>query len=135
MTKEIKMKIVVGYNGSDESKRALKVAIKHAKDSDGTIYVITSLMPSGKHTKDTIEAKKNLENAITFIKDLGIRCEEHLFIDKMGPGEDLVQFAENNNADEIIIGIEKKSKVDKFLLGSTAQYVILHSPCMVISVK
>jgi nucleotide-binding universal stress UspA family protein len=53
----------------------------------------------------------------------------------MDPGEDLIQFAEYNDADEIIIGVTKKSKVQKFLLGSNAQYVILHSPCMVIKIK
>jgi len=53
----------------------------------------------------------------------------------MEPGEDLVQFAEDNNADEIIIGIKKRSKVQKLLLGSNAQHVILHAPCMVISIK
>ncbi len=37
--------------------------------------------------------------------------------------------------DEIIIGVVKKSKVQKFLFGSNAQYVLLHAPCMVIAVK
>ena len=127
------MNIVLGYDGSNEAKKALRVAIKHAKVFDGKIYVLTSLM--GEHTKDIIEVKKNLENAITFIKDLGIPCEEHLLNNDIEPGEDLVQFAKDNSADEIIIGIKKTSKVEKLLLGSNAQYVILHSPCMVISIK
>ncbi len=37
--------------------------------------------------------------------------------------------------DEIIIGIEKKSKVGKLFFGSNAQYIILESPCPVVSVK
>jgi nucleotide-binding universal stress UspA family protein len=76
-----------------------------------------------------------LENAVKSIQKEGIPCEEHLLIRGMEPGEDIVQFAEDHQADEIIIGVIKKSKVQKFLLGSNAQYVILHSPCMVIAVK
>ena len=53
----------------------------------------------------------------------------------MEPGEDIVRFAEDHHVDEIIIGVIKKSKVQKILSGSNAQYVILHSPCMVIAIK
>jgi nucleotide-binding universal stress UspA family protein len=130
------MKILVGYDGSDEAKEALKVAKKHAKAFDGKIYVLTSLVGgTGERAKDIFEAKNNLEDAIISIEKDGIPCEEHLLIRGMDPGEDLVQFAEDNDADEIIIGVIKKSKVQKFLLGSNAQYVILHSPCMVVAVK
>ena len=130
------MKIVVGYDGSDEAKEALKVAKKHARAFDGKIHVLTSLVGGNwERAEDISEARNNLEDAIQFIEKDGIPCEEHLLIRGMKPGEDIVQFAEDHQADEIIIGVIKKSKVQKFLLGSNAQYVILHSPCMVITVK
>ena len=50
-------------------------------------------------------------------------------------GENLVWFAELENIDEIIIGVRRRSKVGKLLLGSTAQYVVLHAPCPVITIK
>jgi nucleotide-binding universal stress UspA family protein len=130
------MKILVGYDGSDASKEALKVAKKHAKAFDGTIYLLTSLVGgAGERAKDIAKAKKNLEEAIKSVEKDGVPCEEHLLIRGMNPGEDIVQFAEDHAADEIIIGVIKKSKVQKFLMGSNAQYVILHSPCMVVAVK
>jgi len=130
------MKIVVGYDGSDEAKVALKVAKKHAMAFDGKIYVLTSLVGGNWERAEDIEkARYNLEDAIKSIEKDGIPCEEHLLIRGMEPGADIVQFAEDHQADEIIIGVIKKSKVQKFLLGSNAQYVILHSPCMVIAVK
>jgi len=51
------------------------------------------------------------------------------------PGDDLVQFAKDHGADEIIVGVEKKSKVGKFVFGSNAQYVILEAHCPVVTVK
>jgi len=130
------MNIVVGYDGSNAAKEALKVAKKHAKAFDGKVYIVTSLVGGTREgAEDIIKAKSQLENAVKSIKKEGIPCEEHLLIRGMDPGEDIVRFAEDHQADEIMIGVIKKSKVQKFLLGSNAQYVILHSPCMVIAVK
>jgi nucleotide-binding universal stress UspA family protein len=130
------MKIIVGYDGSDAAKKALEVAKKHAKAFDGTIYILTSLIGgTGERAKDIYEAKSNLEGAVKSVQKEGIPCEEHLLIRGMEPGPDIVQFAEDHGADEIIIGVIKKSKVEKFLLGSNAQYVILHAPCTVVAIK
>jgi nucleotide-binding universal stress UspA family protein len=53
----------------------------------------------------------------------------------MTSGEDLVEFAEENKIDEIIVGVKRRSKVGKLLMGSTAQYVILNASCPVVTVK
>lgn len=130
------MKILVGYDGSEASKKALELAKKHAGAFGGKIYVITSMVGGPMEpVEDIEEAKAALKKAINVIKKDGISCEERLLIRGDEPGEDIVQFAEENNIDEIIMGVVKKSKVDKFLFGSNAQYVILHAPCPVIAVK
>jgi nucleotide-binding universal stress UspA family protein len=130
------MKIVVGYDGSDASKKALTVAKKHAKVFDGKIYLVTSFVGGTEDSPEDInKGESKLKKALQSIKDEGIPCEEHLLIRGMEPGEDIVQFAKDHQADEIVIGVIKKSKVQKFLLGSNAQYVILHSPCIVVAVK
>jgi nucleotide-binding universal stress UspA family protein len=50
-------------------------------------------------------------------------------------GENLIWLAELSKIDEIIIGVRRRSKVGKLLMGSTAQYVILNAPCPVITIK
>ena len=40
----------------------------------------------------------------------------------MSHEEDLILFAKENRVDEIVIGIKKKSKVGKLILGSTASF-------------
>ena len=61
--------------------------------------------------------------------------EVQLMLTDLTTGEQLVKFAEDQGIDQIFLGIEKKSKVGKLLFGSTAQYVILHAPCPVVTVK
>jgi nucleotide-binding universal stress UspA family protein len=39
------------------------------------------------------------------------------------------------NIDMIFLGIKKKSRAQKILLGSTAQYIILKGPCPVTTTK
>jgi nucleotide-binding universal stress UspA family protein len=65
----------------------------------------------------------------------GIASETHVLVRGLTPGEDIVDFAVDKKVDEIIIGIEKRSKVGKLLFGSNAQYIILEAPCPVVSVK
>jgi nucleotide-binding universal stress UspA family protein len=53
----------------------------------------------------------------------------------METGEDLVKLAEEKQAEEIVIGIQRKSKVGKLLFGSTAQYIIMNAGCPVVTVR
>ena len=130
------MKIVVGYDGSDAAKEALLVAKKHAKAFDGKVYILTSLVGGmGESSEDMEQAKRNLDDARKSLEKDGVPVEQHLLVRGLDPGDDIVLFAEDNQVDEIIIGVVKKSKVQKFLFGSNAQYVLLHAPCMVIAVK
>jgi nucleotide-binding universal stress UspA family protein len=64
-----------------------------------------------------------------------IPYEEHLVVTKMSAGEELVEYAEGNKIDEIVIGVRRRSKVGKLVFGSTAQYVILNAPCPVVTIK
>ncbi len=130
------MKIVVGYEVSSASNEALNLAKKHAKAFDAKVYVLTSMVGGSKEElQDVKKAKQDLENAKILLEKEGISCETHQLVHGSTPGEDLVQFVEENNVDEIIIGIIKKSKMQKLVFGSTAQYVILKAPCPVVTVK
>jgi nucleotide-binding universal stress UspA family protein len=58
-----------------------------------------------------------------------------LVITNLNTGEELVDYAQRNKLDEIIIGVKRRSKVGKLMFGSTAQHVILNAPCPVVSIK
>jgi nucleotide-binding universal stress UspA family protein len=130
------MKILVGYDGSNSSKEALNLAKTHAKLFDATVDVVTSMEKGTEGQREQIEqAEHGLEWAKSLFDENGIACNTHLLIRGLAPGEDIVGFAEENKTDEIVIGVKRRSKVSKLLLGSTAQYVILQATCPVVSVK
>ena len=130
------MKILVGYNGSEVSRAALSQAKSYAKTFDALVYVVSSLEGGvGEKIEEINAATENLKFAQEFLEKDGIRCKTEQLVRGLTPGEDLVQFAKENEIDHLFVGIEKKSKTRKMLLGSTAQYVILKAPCPVTSVK
>ncbi len=130
------MKIMVGYDGTDESKRALNFALKHAQAFDGKIFLVTALMQSSElDLKDIDLAERFLRDAEVICKEEKIPSERHLIVNDLEPGESLVQFTRDQNIDEAVIGIRKTSKVGKLLFGSTAQFLILESQCPVATVK
>jgi nucleotide-binding universal stress UspA family protein len=137
MYKEIRMKILVGYDGSNEAKDALKLAQKHAKAFGAKIEVVKSVTRNHPLNQSLVqETEEKLEREIRnhFNKN-NMSYETHLLISSRSAGNSLIWFAELEKIDEIIIGARKRSKVGKLLLGSTAQYVVLHAPCPVITIK
>ena len=130
------MKFLVGYNGSEIAKAALFLARSHAEVFGARVSVITSMAGgSGEKPEEIDKAAQGLEFAEQFLKEKEVSCETHQSARGRAPGEDLVSFAEENDIDQIFIGVEKKSRTQKIIVGSTAQYIILKAPCPVVSVN
>jgi nucleotide-binding universal stress UspA family protein len=131
------MKFMVCYDGTAESKEALKVAQEHAKKWNAKLEVVNTFtrVEPLKHS----DVKKTEDKLEKDVKDvLGSddpSYEVQLLLTDLTSGEQLVKFAEDEKMDQIFIGIIKKSKVGKFITGSTAQYVILNAPCPVVTVQ
>ncbi len=130
------MKILVGYDGTNSAKEALNLAKTHAKLFNASVDVVTSMQKGTEQQREEIEqAERGLEYAKSLFEDSDITCHTHLLIRGLSAGEDLVEFAADNQVDEIIVGVKRRSKVGKLLMGSTAQFVILQADCPVVSVK
>ena len=128
--------IVVGYDGSDTAKAALALAKEQSKAFDAKVFAIESRV-GGSETdvEDIKKGEEHLKFAESYLKEQNISCETHLLVRGVEPGEDIVQFANDNNADLIIVGVRRRSKVGKLMFGSTAQFVILEASCPVLTVK
>ena len=130
------MKLLVGYDGSNSAKEALNLAKIHAKAFGASVAVVTSMEKGTEGQREDIsEAEKGLEWTKSLFEENEIDCDTHLLIRGLSPGEDIVEFAKESQVDEIVVGVKRRSKVGKLLMGSTAQYIILQAPCPVVSVK
>ncbi|MGA6924871.1 MAG: universal stress protein [Desulfosarcina sp.] len=130
------MKFLVAYNGSTESRAALDLAIAHASIFTAKVFVITSM--EGGHSEkpeDIARVNQELKRVRQQLEKAGTPHEVHETARGLSPGEDIVIFARENKIDQIFVGIEKKSRTRKLLLGSTAQYIILKATCPVTTIK
>ncbi len=130
------MKFLVAYSGSPEAQAALRLAAEHASLFTAKVFVITS-MEGGRSEKPEEIARVNqeLRKVRQQLEDAGVEHEVHEMARGLSPGEDIVSFAKDNAIDQIFVGIEKRSRTRKLLLGSTAQYIILKATCPVTTIK
>jgi nucleotide-binding universal stress UspA family protein len=130
------MIIIVGFDGSNVAGEAVNLAIQHAKAFGARVELVWTLVKGTENEQQDIAvAEKALAYRQSMVQEAGVECGVHLLIRGRESGEDLVEFAAENQAAEIIIGIRRRSKVGKLLFGSTAQFVILNAPCPVVTVK
>jgi len=130
------MKFLVGYNGSEVAKEALALAADYAKLFKAKVLVVSSLVGgSGENPADIDKARQNLVFAENFLKENSVPYETYQLARGRAPGEDLVNFAEEHEVDQIFVGVEKKSRTQKIIVGSNAQYIILKASCPVVSVN
>lgn len=130
------MKFVAAYNGTEESKLALELAKKHAKIFNARLLVIfSSEGGKGEKPEEISKITLDLEQIREDLEKENIDGEVDQLARGLSPGEDLVMFAAENDVDQLYVGIRKKSRTSKLILGSTAQYIILKAGCPVTSVK
>jgi nucleotide-binding universal stress UspA family protein len=127
------MKFMVGYTDSPAAQRALQIACRAAQNvRDTFIYVVaTKETGSDKSMANKAYVEQKLQSARDFLKNQNVPCETVLLARGLDPGEDLVKFANENEVDHIFLGIERKSRTKKILLGATTQFVLLKAPCPV----
>jgi len=131
------MGILVGYNGTNVSKDAVKLAIEHAALYKTEVDIVCVKSQSPTLTYDEIHhAEREFESEIQeLLKDTRQKYKTQMIVTPMSAGETLVDFSERNESREIVIGVRRRSKVGKFVFSSTAQHVILSATCPVVSIK
>ncbi len=130
------MAIVVGYVSTPEGRAALERATAEARHLDTTLVVVRS--DRGGPTFDQKAAIALEADLEALKKQLGaahVAHEVHSFVRGNDPAEDIIDTANKVKADFVVIGLRRRSPVGKLLLGSTAQRILMDSPCPVITVK
>jgi nucleotide-binding universal stress UspA family protein len=138
-------KVMVAIDGSPHSKHAAEYAILIAKKHDSELIVIhvlqfnstvLSLASSPRMESMRQEAKRNFEKIrLRAIKiDDTIKLRTELIASPSIVGG-VVDFAEKEKVDLIVVGTKGRSGLKRLLLGSVAAGIINYAHCPVMIVK
>jgi nucleotide-binding universal stress UspA family protein len=128
--------IVIGYIPKPEGRAALALGAQEAKARSADVVVVNSHRGGREFDReDAIESEAQLEEVRQELTAAGVEHEIRQLVRGMDPAEDLINVAQEVNADLIVIGLRRRSPVGKLILGSNAQRILLDAPCPVLAVK
>lgn len=142
------MKILVPVDGSQYSEEALSVAADYAKTKGASICLI-NVVPfiEGVDLEISASARESLNNSLTKRGDeimqkaaasltaqsIPTTCK--LVVAATSVPDAIIEFAEAEKTDLLIMGSKGLSAASRFTLGSVTSNVVKHSPCSVYVVK
>lgn len=135
-------RILVGFDGSDSSKRALKAALTLARESGSEVLALTAVRApeaaelEGEVDQALHEADGPLTRAVGWGKQearrAGVKCA---FRKRIGHAAELLtRLAEEEGHDLLVLGRRGRSPVKHWLIGSTTDRIVDHAPCAVLIV-
>ena len=135
------MKVLVGLLVTPEGWAALETAAKWVRDANGELHVVAYVPNPTKegeaedyvHVRE--EREKALDDYVAKQQAAGLTCEGHVVAGASHPSDALLQVASQQRVDLIVIGMRRRSRVGKLVLGSNAQDVLLNADCPVLAVK
>ncbi|MFB6251574.1 MAG: universal stress protein [Halobellus sp.] len=123
------MRILLGIGGSDDSLQALERTAERAAEANDevTVAIIDTV---GARSASEIEAEVDRT-----LDEWGITATVRHIESDTDPGSELVDIAESEGFDRIVIGGGTTSPMGKIQLGSTAEFVLLNSHISVTLVR
>ena len=129
------MKIVAGFIRTPEGRAALDRAIEETKERDGHLIVVHSMRGDERDADDTIVYRQEFEDLGTELRAMELQHTLRELVRGQSPSEDIVQTADEEEADLIVIGLRRRTRTGKFLLGSNAHDILMDAHCAVLAVK
>lgn len=126
--------IVAGYLATDLGRLVLDTAI-HEAQLRGARLVLVNSATGGAYADRGLAPAADLDAAANQARGAGVDVEVHQISDALAAAETLLGEVTRRDADLLVIGLRSRSRTGKFLLGSTAQTMLLRAPCNVLAVK
>lgn len=128
------MTVIAGFLPTDLGRLVVDVAIEQAS-LQGTDLVIVNSATGGAYADRGLATDTDLDQAATHARERDVPVTIRQATDALAAAETLLSHAEEVSAELIVIGLRSRSRTGKFLLGSTAQTVLLRANCHVLAVK
>ncbi|OEU41434.1 universal stress protein [Methanosarcina sp. Ant1] len=149
MNNSIFRKIMLATDGSESARKAVDSAIEIAKSSNAKLYAVHvialgdyySSMPLSIDAEWITAMEEHLriqgKEATDYVENAGraANVEVEPVILEGNPANEIVDFAEKNDIDLIVMGTQGKTGIQRFLIGSVAENVVRHSIKTVLVVK
>jgi nucleotide-binding universal stress UspA family protein len=145
-------RVLVGVDGSERSEEAVQCLRSFPLPVGCEIRVVTVLPPSeelnpmpillplgyGCRNTDSLAAhQQEVEHHLRRLAETLIPAGKRTAVEvwRGDPALALIQGAEKNEADLIVVGSHGYSAVERFFMGSVSEKVLRHAPCSVMIVK
>jgi nucleotide-binding universal stress UspA family protein len=137
--------VVVGTDGSPRAEKAVDEAIDLAKNQSARLYVVAAFGPHERHWEwlqssarvDRINlgevAEHVLARAARRATEQGVEVEYSAM--EGDPAEVIIETADREKADLIVLGNKGVTGAKRFSVGSVPNKVLHHAPCGVMIVR
>ncbi len=141
--------IVVGTDGSDTAGEAVRQASELARSVGASLHLVSAYEPVSNqrlreerqqvpgdlewmvNAREDVEA--TLREASGSLEDAGVAVDT--YAREGDPADAILDVAEEQNADLIVVGNKGMTGAKRFLLGSVPNKVSHHAPCSVIIIR
>ncbi len=141
--------IVVGTDGSETASEAVRQAVELAKQIGARIELVSAYEPVSNQRlrQEKAQAPEDLQwmvnpredvdstlsEAADAVRDAGVQVQTYA---RQGdPADAILDVAEENGADLIVVGNKGMTGAKRFLLGSVPNKVSHHAPCSVLIIR
>ena len=141
--------MVVGTDGSETAKEAVRQATDLAGRLRAKVHLVSAYEPvSESRLREEREqtpgdlqwmvspredVSTTLEEAAVVLRELGVEVETHAR--EGDPADAILDVAEEQRADLIVVGNKGMTGAKRFLLGSVPNKVSHHAPCSVMIIR
>ena len=141
--------IVVGTDGSDTATKAVRQAVDLARAVGAKVELVTAYepVPTQRLSDERREAPEDLQWAINPREDVDVTLEAAADVARVAgvavdvyarqgdPADAILDVAEEQGADLIVVGNRGMTGAKRFLLGSVPNKVSHHAPCSVLIIR
>jgi nucleotide-binding universal stress UspA family protein len=142
-------RIVVGTDGSDTAKEAVRQATELAKQTGAELEIVSAYdpVPASRLREERLEAPADIEHTVGPSEDVdailadsareaegqGVKVRTHA---RQGePADVILDVADDQKADLIVVGNKGMTGAKRFLLGSVPNKVSHHAPSSVLIIR
>ncbi|MFC6988984.1 universal stress protein [Haloplanus sp. GCM10025708] len=138
-------RILVPTDGSTEVERAVDHAIELASTNDASIhalYVVSTKTFTGLPMEASWESvdrflREDAEEAVERVRELATTSgiDVATAVAEGKPSREIVEYAEREDCDAVVMGTHGRGGIDRLLLGSVAEAVVRSSSVPVLTVN